>query len=49
MGLLFYNSIVDRDYNVVLGLIVLTSILTVLGRLLADLLYVVVDPRVRLH
>jgi microcin C transport system permease protein len=48
MGLLFYTSITDRDYNVVLGLIVLTSFLTVLGRLLADLLYVVVDPRIRL-
>lgn len=49
MGLLFYNSIVDRDYNVVLGLIVLTSVLTVIGRLIADILYVVVDPRIRLH
>jgi len=49
MGLLFYSSIVDRDYNVVLGLIVLMSIMTVLGRLLADLLYVAVDPRIRLH
>jgi microcin C transport system permease protein len=49
MGLLFYTSITDRDYNVVLGLIVLTSVLTVLGRLLADLLYMVVDPRIRLH
>ena len=49
MGLLFYSSITDRDYNVVLGLIVLTSIMAVLGRLLADLLYVAVDPRIRLH
>jgi microcin C transport system permease protein len=48
MGLLFYNSINDRDYNVVLGLIVLTSVLTVFGRLLSDLLYVAVDPRIRL-
>jgi microcin C transport system permease protein len=48
MGLLFYNSTVGRDYNVVMGLIVLTSILTMLGRLFADLLYVVFDPRIRL-
>jgi microcin C transport system permease protein len=48
MGLLFYNSMQGRDYNVVLGLIVLTSILTMLGRLFADLLYVVFDPRIRL-
>jgi microcin C transport system permease protein len=47
MGLLFYNSIIGSDYNVVMGLIVLTSILTMLGRLFADLLYVVFDPRIR--
>ncbi|MGA3172113.1 MAG: ABC transporter permease subunit [Chthoniobacteraceae bacterium] len=48
MGLLFYNSTVSVDYNVVMGLIVLVSIFTMLGRLFADLLYVVVDPRIRL-
>jgi microcin C transport system permease protein len=48
MGLLFYNSTVGRDYNVVMGLIVLTSFLTMLGRLFADLLYVIFDPRIRL-
>lgn len=47
MGLLFYRSIVDRDYNVVLGLIMVMSVLTLLGRLLSDLLYVAVDPRIR--
>jgi microcin C transport system permease protein len=47
MGLLFYNSIIGRDYNVVMGIIVLTSILTMAGRLVADLLYVVFDPRIR--
>jgi microcin C transport system permease protein len=47
MGLLFYNSIVGRDYNVVMGIIVLTSILTMFGRLFADILYVVFDPRIR--
>lgn len=47
MGLLFYNSVVGRNYNVVMGIIVLTSILTMFGRLFADLLYVVFDPRIR--
>jgi microcin C transport system permease protein len=47
MGLLFYNSGLSRDYNVLMGLIVLTSILTMLGRLFADLLYVAFDPRIR--
>lgn len=47
MGLLVYNSLVSRDYNVVMGIILITSILTLLGRLFADILYVVVDPRIR--
>jgi microcin C transport system permease protein len=47
MGMLFYNSIVGRDYNVVLGLIVLISFFTILGRLFSDFLYALVDPRIR--
>ncbi|MEN9661845.1 MAG: hypothetical protein RL324_794 [Verrucomicrobiota bacterium] len=47
MGLLFYNSIVGRDYNVVLGLIVLISFFTIIGRLFSDFLYAAVDPRIR--
>jgi len=49
MGLLVYNSTVNRDYNVVMGIILLTSIMTLFGRLFADILYVWVDPRIRLH
>jgi microcin C transport system permease protein len=48
MGLLFYNSIVNRDYNVVMGLILMTSFMGLLGRLFSDFMYVVVDPRIRL-
>ncbi|MFC1584430.1 ABC transporter permease subunit [Fibrobacterota bacterium] len=46
MGLLFYNSIVSRDYNVVMGLILLMSLLALLGRLFSDFMYIVVDPRI---
>ncbi len=49
MGLLFYDSIVGRDYNVVLGLIMMVSLFTMMGRLFSDILYVVIDPRIRLH
>ena len=47
MGLLVYNSMLDRDYNVVLGIILLASFLSMLGRLFSDVLYVVIDPRIR--
>jgi microcin C transport system permease protein len=46
MGLLVFNSIVSRDYNVVMGIILLTSIMTLLGRLFSDILYAAVDPRI---
>ncbi|MBD3420703.1 MAG: ABC transporter permease subunit [Chitinivibrionales bacterium] len=46
MGLLVFNSIVNRDYNVVMGIILISSVLTLLGRLFSDILYAVVDPRI---
>ena len=47
MGLLVYNSMVGRDYNVVMGIILLSSVMVLLGRLFSDILYVVVDPRIK--
>ncbi len=47
MGLLFYDSIVSRDYPVVMGLVVIGSLLTLAGNLLSDLCVAFVDPRVR--
>ena len=48
MGLLVFKSVENRDYNVVLGVIMLSSFLAMIGRLFSDILYVVVDPRIRL-
>jgi microcin C transport system permease protein len=47
VGLLVYESIVARDYPVVLGMIVIGSLLLLVGNLLSDLCVAVVDPRVR--
>jgi microcin C transport system permease protein len=47
MGLLTYNSVINRDYNVVLGIILISSFLAMLGRLFSDLVYAWVDPRIR--
>ena len=49
MGRLFFESIAKRDYNVLMGLTMMFSVLTLAGQLLADVLYAVVDPRVRLE
>ncbi len=47
MGLLFWNAAQSRDYPVVLGVALVVALATVLGNLLADLLYAIVDPRIR--
>ncbi len=46
MGLLAYESILNRDYPVVLGTLFLFTILGLIARLLSDLSYVVIDPRI---
>jgi peptide/nickel transport system permease protein len=46
MGSLFFEAIRERDYPTLMGLVLLFSVLTLLGQLLADVLYAWVDPRV---
>lgn len=46
IGLLGYNSLINRDYQVLMALIFIQSILSLLGRVLADWVYVLVDPRI---
>jgi peptide/nickel transport system permease protein len=47
LGLEFYQSSVVGDYPVTIGITVFIAALTVLGNLLADVAYAVLDPRVR--
>ncbi len=46
IGLLSYRSILSRDYNVIMGLIFLSSLVLLAGRLLSDIIYVLIDPRI---
>lgn len=46
MGLLAYQSVLNRDYPVVLGTLYFFTILGLFARLLSDLSYVLVDPRI---
>ncbi len=46
-GLLGYESVVDRDYPVVMGVLVLSSLLQLVGNILSDLCVAWVDPRVQ--
>jgi peptide/nickel transport system permease protein len=47
MGRLFVDSIGYRDYPVLMGLLILTSALVVVGNLVTDLVYAAIDPRIR--
>lgn len=47
MGLLFWNAASSRDYPVVLGVTLIVALATVVGNLAADLVYAIVDPRIR--
>ena len=47
MGLLGYESVVERDYPVVMGILVISSLLFMVGNILSDICVALVDPRVR--
>jgi peptide/nickel transport system permease protein len=47
MGRLFLDSIGYRDYPVVMGILMFSATMVLIGSLLADILYAVVDPRIR--
>jgi peptide/nickel transport system permease protein len=47
MGQLFYGAVMARDYPLVMGELVIGALLTLLGNLLADVGYALVDPRFR--
>ena len=47
IGLLGYESLVERDYPVVLGVLVISSILFLIGNILSDICVALVDPRVK--
>jgi peptide/nickel transport system permease protein len=49
MGQLFYQSVMSRDYPVIMGVLVIGAVLTLSGNLMADISYSLADPRIRQH
>ena len=49
IGRLGYQAVLERDYPTLVALNFITAVLVLLGNLLADILYSLVDPRVRLE
>lgn len=48
LGVLCMDAVNNRDYTMIMGITMLASCLLLIGNLLADVLYAVVDPRIRL-
>jgi len=49
VGQLLYQAAMSRDYNVIMAEVVMVSVLTLLGNLLADIGYALADPRIRVR
>lgn len=49
MGKLIIDAVFSRDYPLVMGSVVIASIMFIVGVLLSDVMYVVLDPRIRLE
>lgn len=47
IGMLGFKSVVDRDYPVVMGIVLLSSFLMMAGNILSDIFVALVDPRVK--
>ena len=47
MGRLFFESVMGRDYPVIMAVLIIGALLTLLGNLLADISYSLADPRIR--
>lgn len=47
MGLLLFQSVLGHDYNVAMAVLMFLALMTVLCNLVADVMYALVDPRIR--
>ena len=47
MGLLFLESLTNRDYPVLLAMLLIGAMFVITFNLIADILYAVMDPRIR--
>ncbi|WP_315167601.1 ABC transporter permease [Metaclostridioides mangenotii] len=47
IGRLSYEAVLNRDYSLIMGILMILSIIILLSNLIADILYAVIDPRIR--
>lgn len=49
MGQLAFQAVLSRDYPVIMAITTISALLTLLGLLISDLLYAILDPRIKLE
>ena len=47
MGRLAFEAILSRDYPLIMGILSITALLTLLGLIVSDILYALVDPKIK--
>ena len=47
IGMLGLQALLDRDYNIIMGNLVISIIIVLIGNLISDLAYAIIDPRIR--
>jgi len=47
IGLLSLNALLDKDYNIIMGFLVIFTLIRLTGNLISDLTYALIDPRIR--
>ncbi|HID1126563.1 TPA: ABC transporter permease [Clostridioides difficile] len=47
IGRLNYDAVLNRDYPLIMGILMILSIIILLSNLIADILYAIIDPRIR--
>ena len=47
LGQLNYQAILQQDYPLIMGITLLIAVIVIICNLLADILYMIVDPRIR--
>ena len=47
LGQLGYRALIDRDYDIIMGTHAVSTMLTLVGNLIEDFAYALIDPRIR--
>ena len=47
IGLLGFYALIDKDYNIMMGFLVIGVFIRLVGNLISDLTYALIDPRIR--